>query len=188
MRSAIIYVAFAALAAANPLPQEFSWSDIEAADPIPTVTIPIVNIEAKATTVSYAEAAAASTIAAEVASGGIMSVNKRNEIVRRGTCAAQAAGSGPVPSTDSAAAFMADPDFAQAANSAITPAGYVNTFTNQGASNNAYGYMGYTVLTSYDVAGCSAKCDAINGCAAFNICKLPHILYRVLQWLTASRL
>lgn len=48
----------------------------------------------------------------------------------------------------------------------------MNTFKNLQAENNALGYMGYTLMDSYDVLGCSQKCDAINGCSAFNVGEL----------------
>ena len=42
-------------------------------------------------------------------------------------------------------------------------------FTNLNVSNNAYGYMGYTSLSTYDTEKCAAKCNAINGCMSFNL-------------------
>lgn len=37
--------------------------------------------------------------------------------------------------------------------------------------NNAMGYMGFTLMDTYDVTACSQKCNAIDGCAAFNVGK-----------------
>ncbi|KAL1301923.1 hypothetical protein AAFC00_002386 [Neodothiora populina] len=85
------------------------------------------------------------------------------------TCVVQPTGYGPVPSPDSAAAFLAYAPFASSASAAAVPAGYVQTFKNLNASNNAYGYLGYTALKSYDSNLCASKCNAINACAAFNI-------------------
>ena len=59
--------------------------------------------------------------------------------------------------------------FAAAASAAPTPSGYTNTFTNLNASSNAYGYMGFTTLSSYDSNACAAKCNAITDCIAINI-------------------
>ncbi|KAK5118683.1 hypothetical protein LTR85_007889 [Meristemomyces frigidus] len=85
------------------------------------------------------------------------------------TAAAQATGAGPVPSPDTASAFLAYPSFSAVASAAPTPPGYTNTFTNQQASNNAYGYLGYTTLKTYDTVTCASKCNAINGCMGINI-------------------
>ena len=90
-------------------------------------------------------------------------------IARRSACVPQPTGAGPATSPDTVAAFAANPVYASAAAQASTPAGYTNAFTNLNASNNAYGYLGYTTLNSYDTALCSSKCDAIVGCEAFNI-------------------
>ncbi|KAI5245761.1 hypothetical protein E4T43_02896 [Aureobasidium subglaciale] len=95
-------------------------------------------------------------------------------VVKTGTCPGQIckplpAGSGPVPSPDNPTNFLALQDFSDAANGAVTPTGYQNVFSNLKAANNANGYLGYTTMSSYDVAGCSKRCNAIVGCQAFNI-------------------
>lgn len=84
--------------------------------------------------------------------------------VKRNACDPQQAGAGPVPSPDTDSAFVSYSAFASAASAAPTPSGYINTFKNFKAMNNALGYMGFTLLDSYDVQACSRKCDAINGC------------------------
>lgn len=33
----------------------------------------------------------------------------------------------------------------------------------------SYGYLGFTNLASYDSEKCASKCNAISGCAAFNL-------------------
>jgi hypothetical protein len=40
--------------------------------------------------------------------------------------------------------------------------GYNNTMTNQGASNSAYGYLGFSNLVDYDTNACAAKCNAVS--------------------------
>ncbi|KAI4733422.1 glycoside hydrolase, partial [Aureobasidium sp. EXF-8845] len=55
------------------------------------------------------------------------------------------------------------------ASAAATPSGYTQAFKNLNASNNAYGYLGFTNLASYDSEKCASKCNAISGCAAFNL-------------------
>ncbi|KAF2225585.1 hypothetical protein BDZ85DRAFT_174551, partial [Elsinoe ampelina] len=92
---------------------------------------------------------------------------KRDEAAA--TCVPQPRGSGPVPTVDTPEDFLNETRFSTAANSADTPAGYVNTFTNLQASNNAYGYMGYTLLPTYNTTLCGAKCTSIPGCQSFNL-------------------
>lgn len=162
MRFTLIPMAFAAFAVANPLPQGLDWAAIDALDAIPTPTQPIVNAAAHASTVSYTPSAAASAVSASIAASGTSSADKRS-IVERGIAPTS-------PDTD--VAFLADTRYSSAAGSASTPSGYTQTFQNLNASSNAYGYMGYTVLNSYDSGLCGSKCDAIDGCASFNLCML----------------
>lgn len=88
---------------------------------------------------------------------------------RAAACTALPTGFGPVASPDTPANFLALPDFASNALAASTPAGYTQAFKNLNASNNAYGYLGYTTYKTYDVAGCATKCKSISGCVSFNI-------------------
>jgi hypothetical protein len=69
--------------------------------------------------------------------------------MKRAACASQPSGAGPVPSPDSASAFVSYSSFSSMATSAAVPSGYSQSFSNLQASNNAYGYMGYTLLKSY---------------------------------------
>ncbi|KAG9551233.1 glycoside hydrolase, partial [Aureobasidium melanogenum] len=169
MRSFTVAAAFAALAVANPLPQEIDWAAVDALTPIPTITIPVVDVSAQASTVSYEPSAAATSVAAEVNASGVSSASAGLKARAAVTCKPQPTGAGPVPTPDTPEAFLAYSDFSATADSAKTPSGYYNTFTNLQASNNAYGYMGYTVLSEYSAQTCADKCDAIKGCAAFNI-------------------
>jgi hypothetical protein len=173
MRSFTVAAAFAAMAVANPVPQPqgFDWKAIDALAPIPTVTIPVVDVAAKASTVAFDPSAAASSIAAVVKDSGVDSAPASALKARAATvtCKPQPLGAGPVPSPDTPEAFLAYDYFKAQATAAPTPAGYYNSFTNLQASNNAYGYMGYTLLNEYSTDACAAKCDAIKGCASFNI-------------------
>lgn len=141
MRSFTVAAAFAALAAANPLPQEIDWAAIDALAPIPTVTIPVVDVAALASTVSYAPSAAATSVAAAVKAQGVNSDGSSGLRVRGAatTCKPQPIGAGTVPSPDTASAFLAFPEFCASATNAPTPDGYYNTFKDLKASNNAYG-------------------------------------------------
>ncbi|CAD0105748.1 unnamed protein product [Aureobasidium uvarum] len=92
-------------------------------------------------------------------------------IAKRQACTSLPTGAGPVPTPDTASAFLALSAFSSSASSAPTPSGYSNAFTNLRGSSQAYGYMGYDVLSSYDTNKCAQKCSAKSGCLAFNICK-----------------
>lgn len=110
-------------------------------------------------------------------------------IERRAACATQAT----IPNyysvnVASYSAFKADPVIASVASAAPTPQGYYQNFKNLGGASSAckytqianirtplliivllVGYLGYTVVKTYDVATCAAKCTAKTGCLAFNI-------------------
>lgn len=72
-------------------------------------------------------------------------------------------------SPDTPAAFENYQPFIAAAFSAPIPAGYSLNFTNLQASTSTTSYLGYTTLNSYDTKSCASKCNAITGCAAFNL-------------------
>ena len=65
---------------------------------------------------------------------------------------------------DTSSSFLTNPAYSAAANNAATPSGYINTFTNLHASNNADGYQGYTILPAYDIASCANSCTARPNC------------------------
>lgn len=141
MRSFTVAAAFAALAVANPLPQEIDWAAVDALAPIPTVTIPVVDVSAQASTVSYEPSAAATSVEAEVKASGFSSASAGLKARAAVTCKPQLTGAGPVPTPDTPEAFLAYNDFSTTAKDAQTPSGYYNTFTDLQASNNAYGYV-----------------------------------------------
>jgi len=133
-----------------------------------------IDSTATAQKVVYNPTAAAASVAAEITGGGpskraAPAVKKRT---LDGDCSALPLGSGPVPSVDTAAFFEADPDFTNFALNTTTPTGYTETFVNLNCSSNAYGYMGFQTLDTYDAPTCGAICDATVGCVAFNICTL----------------
>lgn len=173
MRSSfIIPAALAAMAAANPVPQDLDWDAIDALEPVATPSIPIVDASAYATTVAYTASLVASTVSAQIAASGLSTADlvgtddsddstaSKRSIQKRGVAATS-------PDTD--VAFAADTRYSSAALAASTPSGYTQTFQNLNASNNAFGYMGYTVLDSYDTVGCASQCNAISGCESFNL-------------------
>ena len=101
-----------------------------------------------------------------------------DEIVEKqaGNCATHALEVDGASGIDSPSAFQAYSGFASAAASAPSPSGYLQTFSNQAASSNANGFMGYVTLPAYDTSLCAEGCNARMGCAAFNICKVSGFL------------
>ncbi|KAF2170723.1 hypothetical protein M409DRAFT_63804 [Zasmidium cellare ATCC 36951] len=162
-KGAVAIAALTSNAFAQSVPADFDISAIAAAGPPPTPTI-ASNVAAQ-TVVYNANAVEASAAAEQSAAAQDSAATK----VKRAACDPQLQGAGPVPCPDTDQAFVSYAAFASAASAAPTPSGYVNTFKNLKAMNNALGYMGYTLMDTYDVPLCSSKCDKINGCAAFNV-------------------
>ncbi|TKA23705.1 hypothetical protein B0A50_06541 [Salinomyces thailandicus] len=146
-----------------PVPQDI---DFDLADqlPDPTYTTTLSQVTYDATSILQD---AIPQITASASQDGL--ATGVAEKVKRAACAAQPTGAGPVPSPDTVSAFLSYSAFGAAATGAPTPSGYSRTFQNLQGSNNAYGYMGYTTLTSYDTQQCASRCDAITGCVAINI-------------------
>jgi hypothetical protein len=174
MRLSLAFPAVAAgLAAALAAPQNFDIDMVNAA-PDPTYT---QDVGVTAQVVTYDSTAVAAQVTSAVSSVSVevsdvlsgTAVVKR-EMAKRTACAVQPTGA---PSYTAAptdpSAWASYSVFSSAAASATAPAGYTNQFTNLAASNNAYGYLGFSTLQSYDVDACSKKCDAVNGCLSFNL-------------------
>jgi hypothetical protein len=95
---------------------------------------------------------------------------RRNVDKRNGDCEA-------VPTTpniynanvDPAESFQSDSELANVALSAPVPSGYTQTFSNKNSATQANGYMGYSLLSSYDTATCANKCSQALGCQGFNV-------------------
>lgn len=86
------------------------------------------------------------------------------------TCVTQPTGIDYSTTPDTPAGWIADGHYAAVANAnAAAPDGYVSSFTALNASNSADGYLGFTLMKTYDVTSCAAKCTAINGCNSFNV-------------------
>ncbi|KAI6791944.1 glycoside hydrolase [Hortaea werneckii] len=165
MRSMLFQLGLAGVAFAvpAPVPQDIDF-DLAYQLPDPTYTTTVSQVTYDATTILQAAVAQITSSATEN-SPAAPSADK----VKRAACASQPAGAGPVPSPDTASAFQRYSAFASAAAGASPPSGYSQTFSSLQASNNAYGYMGYTTLQSYDPQQCANKCNAITGCVAINI-------------------
>lgn len=175
MKTAIIAAALAAVARA----QDIDWDSWDSA-PKPTPTSAPVGGGSEV--VPYDNKAAAASAAADITADltdadaspqrlrrNVIADNGFHANIKRGPCQTQPAGAGPVPSPDTASAFLSYADFASQASAAPVPSGYNLAFSNLAASSSAYGYMGYTTLQTYDTALCAKKCNAITGCSAINI-------------------
>ncbi|KAH0175118.1 glycoside hydrolase, partial [Aureobasidium melanogenum] len=178
MLSAILLSTLAGLGSVHALalPQDIDLAMVEAA-PDPTYTIvpglvsQVVTVNTAAILAEVTAAASSQSIAvSDAASTGSVVAAKRN-VQKRSACAPQPTGvsSYAVHSPDKASAFVANAVFASVASAAAVPSGYVNTFTNLDASTNGYGYLGYSLLDSYDTRACAANCNKVSGCLSFNI-------------------
>ncbi|KAH0334374.1 hypothetical protein KCU81_g9484, partial [Aureobasidium melanogenum] len=160
---------------AKGLAQRFDIEAIDAAAPIFAATIPVVYVAATNPTVTATATSVTIAIsAAQVSvSAAIIADENEHTMEKRATvsvsCLPQPSGIDHKSSEDTAQAFLRDPYYANIAKSASTPQGYTTTFMNLNASNNAYGYLGYSLLQQYDVEACAAKCDEISVCQAENI-------------------
>ena len=85
-------------------------------------------------------------------------------------CDPQPTGYGPVPTPDTAAAFLSDPNLQNiAATGQKYPIGYQKSFENLTAAINGPNYISYSSLRKYDGNWCASKCDITSGCAAWNL-------------------
>ncbi|KAH5641617.1 hypothetical protein HBI51_134850 [Parastagonospora nodorum] len=69
---------------------------------------------------------------------------------------------------DPAEAFLADESLQNEAKNAKTPGGYTQVYSNLKKSAQANGYMGYTIMPSYNVQMCADRCSNTLGCQGFN--------------------
>lgn len=161
MRYALAAV-MAGAALAAPRPQGLDFDIIEAAAPVPTASIPVIDAEAATSVVDYIPTAAATSAAADIEANPVKPISRR---VKRdnSACAQQP------DSSDTAEAFLANEKYSTAANAAGVPSGYSLSYRNLKASSNAFGYMGYSTLKTYDVDTCASRCNGIVGCSAFNL-------------------
>ncbi|XP_014555675.1 hypothetical protein COCVIDRAFT_38548 [Bipolaris victoriae FI3] len=64
--------------------------------------------------------------------------------------------------------FLADGNLASQALNARTPDGYTRTYQNLKSCVQANGYMGYTIMSSYNVQEYADRCSRTIGCQGFN--------------------
>ncbi|KAI1505953.1 hypothetical protein F5X99DRAFT_427835 [Biscogniauxia marginata] len=163
--STVLLPTLAAFARASPLMarQDIDFDLVDSAPDPSSVSIPV---GPTAEVVTYNLAAA--TAAATATPLPVEAVEKRG-LAARSACDPQPTGSGPTPSPDTDTAFLEFADLSSAASNAPVPAGYKVTFADLHASSSAYGYLGYTTLTSYDTEACATQCNSITGCLGYNI-------------------
>lgn len=195
MSRAIIALALAVVIVASPVPQMLDIGDIIDAGAPPTASVAasptIIRLNP---TVLAASAAAAITQApvsaaagSDIATSTFLPYSAPTMAKRQAnssgcsTRPAQPTGAGPSVVPDTPSAFLSYSSFAASASSAPVPAGFAAAFTNLNAENSAVGYLGYTLLASYDTAGCANMCNNIFGCQAINVCK-----YIPCQWCSKS--
>lgn len=164
--------AMAGMTLASPMPQGLDLEALAVLPPPPTYTI-ATGLAAQTVTVDTASLVASVVSAiSEVPLSTTGAAIKAKRQATASVCSggnAQPTGSGPVTTPDTAAAFLANPAYGQAALAASTPPGYTQVFKNLNASSSDYGYLGYTTLSSYSTSQCAADCSAINDCWSFNI-------------------
>ncbi|TGO39945.1 hypothetical protein BHYA_0045g00390 [Botrytis hyacinthi] len=157
MKSTIALSTLLAVATATPFLKARTL-DISAYKAVPTAPVrgaPAGNTATASITYNPSSAAGAAIAAA---TSSVAIVNRRQKRSScSGTCAVLAAGNGPsVNSPDTAVAFQADQNFADAALNAVTPPGYalVDRFQNVDAAAQSATYLTYISdsVTSYDPA------------------------------------
>ncbi|KAK4991147.1 hypothetical protein LTR50_002077 [Elasticomyces elasticus] len=152
--------------AASTTAQKIDFASIASSHPY---TVPFFATGVTTQHISYNPTKAASSVKSYFTAHPWSQWPSSTGLRKRSTCDPQPTGAGPVPTPDTAEAFVAYAPFVKIASSAATPFGYQKTFTALNASNFAYSYLGFTYISSYDPNICSTKCNAMNGCASFNI-------------------
>lgn len=146
-------------------PQELDFDAISALPPAPTYTM---SAAARSQSIEIDTASIMSSVYQAIAtrSASDMTVDK----VKRDACSPLPTGVASIAANQTVNDFMANEQIIDAAISALTPDGYEQVFQNMNGSTNAYYYLGYTLLDSYDTASCAAKCSSTKLCQSFNIC------------------
>ncbi|KAI1391812.1 uncharacterized protein F4822DRAFT_425031 [Hypoxylon trugodes] len=144
--------------------------DTSLVDSAPTPTSVSVPVGPSADTTTYNLTEATESATASPLPVGTEPISRRSVAARQTACQPNPTGAGPVPSPDNDSNFLRFAAFATIASQAPTPSGYNRTFVNLHARSQAYGYLGFDTLNSYDTQGCATQCDTIfDGCQGFNI-------------------
>lgn len=161
------------IAVAVAFPQDLNL-DMVIAAPDPTYTeavgVTAQSVSYNPTSIVAQVTSAVSSVSVQVSDVLSGTAVAKRDIAKRTACATQPTGASSYTSAPTdPSAWASYSVFASAASVAPTPSGYTKEFTNLAASNNAYGYLGFATLQSYDVMTCSKKCDAIDGCMSSNL-------------------
>ncbi|KAI5273172.1 hypothetical protein E4T47_03678 [Aureobasidium subglaciale] len=84
-------------------------------------------------------------------------------------CVAQPTGISHTSDPDTDVSFLNDLYYSQIASVASPPTGYSEAFKDKQGSNNALGYLGFSLMSTYDTSVCASRCNKVNGCQAINI-------------------
>jgi len=190
MLNAFLLLGLTAIAAAAPAPapQVLDFSDVIEVEVVPTA----VSYAPVPTILSMNPTSLASAAAAEITSDPLTlkstdAIATATPLAKRdvpSSCSGrlvQPVGAGPVSNPDTAAGFLANDYYVTTAQNAGTPANYVKVFTALNAENQAYGYMGYSLLSSYDTSACANQCNQITGCSSFNIGSIHLCLFMAID-------
>lgn len=142
LTKSVVFAGFAAIAAAKPMayPQMLDLDAILAQGPPASASIATTAGVITVDPTSLASAAA-SAVTASPLPQTLLTTAVDNKKRQATACAPQPTGAGPVPSPDTASAFLADASISSIASAAPTPSGFQQSFVNLHAENNAYGYM-----------------------------------------------
>lgn len=164
MRSYAVVALLAGAVIGSPVPQDLDWEAIAELAPIPSASIPVVDAAAMATTVSVQASSSAVASVSSAVQADPTNVTPKMAKRDNSQCAVQPA------ADDTDVNFSNTVAFSDAASGAQTPPGWTLAYSNQnGSSQGVYGYMGYSVLDTYDVATCASRCDAVQGCVSYNV-------------------
>ncbi|KAI8960265.1 hypothetical protein F5Y11DRAFT_367547 [Daldinia sp. FL1419] len=147
--------------------QAIDTSLVDSAPEVTSASIPI-GPTADSTTYNLSEATESAT--ESLLPVGTEPSTEPTLVARQTACQPNPTGAGPTPSRDTDGAFLNLRAFATIARQAPTPSGYNETFVNLHARSDAYGYLGFITVDSYDTQTCADQCDNVwRGCRGFNI-------------------
>lgn len=178
LRSAA-FVALGALSLTNALPHA-QQLDLDAIATIPVQTTFSMATGLASQLVTVDQASLTASVVAEATKAPLTTAVDASPAAAKRTAASSCSRGAAQPTgpaglaytPDTPAGFQQTSTWSAAANAAVAPAGWTQTFQNLNASTSmGLGYLGYTTLQSYDVNSCAARCSSITNCHAINICK-----------------
>lgn len=172
MKSTVpLFQAFVAIASARLLnPRQGIDTSLADSQPSPTTASIPIGPTFDSTTYDMSKATASATESPLPVGTEPVTHRERDIYARQTACQPNPTGSGPKVTPDTDSAFVGNSAFATAASQAPKPTGYNQTFSNLHARAEAYGYLGFVVVDSYDTAGCADQCSTVfRGCQSFNI-------------------